>query len=313
MTLGTKEREENQRQAYGLMLSAVGDDAFDTTLLEADAFAQILRTTWEDLMHAGCVERVSPDAYRLTPKGWLAALEVSNTAKSPVFVGRLGRVLATMKGYVKGRHQPKIVALGALAADSGEPEGFIFNIVESRASTSDTSKRRGAGWLQNARGRLVEIPVDFNMEPVDVAAALTVPHLERIEALEEKVGLLEEDRAKYHCHYCDAPLISSGSYDSPDGREIVGYEQFACGAYSTDSNEVPCPYGPSWPQLDEFEFEAEQEGSLWFCRPRPKTAKAETVGFPRNCVGATKEEAEENARTLYAPKTKGERRPKRSW
>ncbi|MGE3776957.1 MAG: hypothetical protein AB7F89_07230, partial [Pirellulaceae bacterium] len=49
---------------------------------------------------------------------------------------------------VKGRREAKVVDLRMLEADLGEPEGFIFNIIESRASSSDTSKRRGASWLE---------------------------------------------------------------------------------------------------------------------------------------------------------------------
>jgi len=299
------------------MLDALGDNAFDTTLFDArsGAFGEVLRTTWEDLMHAGCVETVSADIYRLTPKGWLAALEFSGAARSDVFLDRLARVLATMKGYVKGRRELKIVDLQSLAANSGEPEGFIFNIIESRASSSDTSKRRGASWLDNARGRLVEVPVDFNMEPVDVAAGLTVPHLERIEALEEEVERLAEDRAKYHCPYCDAELISSGSQDFPEHHAIVTFDRFACGLLTADGfDEEPCPYSPSWPQLDEFDFEAKLNGKLWVCRPWPKTQRARSVRTLQDPVGRTKEEAEENARILYEPKVKGkERKPTQLW
>jgi hypothetical protein len=172
MTIGRQEREENQRRAFAAMLDAMGDNAFDTTLFDATSgpFGEILRTTWEDLIHAGSIESISANVYRLTPKGWLAAVELSGAAKSALFVERLGRVLAAMKANVKGRRDSKTVDLQTLAAESGEPEGFIFNIIESRASSSE-GKRRGARWLERAHARLVTIPGDFNMEPVDVAAA----------------------------------------------------------------------------------------------------------------------------------------------
>src|ERR1022692_725014 len=53
--------------------------------------------------------------------------------------------------------------------------------------------RTGATWYRNEKGRLVEIPVDFDLEPVDIVTALTVGHLKRIEELEARLEEVEED------------------------------------------------------------------------------------------------------------------------
>jgi hypothetical protein len=126
---------------------------------------------------------------------------------------------------------------------------------------------------------------------------------------------VEEDRARYHCPYCDAELISSGSQDFPEHHAIVAFDRFACGLLTADGfDEEPCPYSPSWPRLEEFEFDAKENGRVWVCRPTPKTARARRVQSVRDAVGRTKEEAEENARILYEPKTKGkERSPSSFW
>ncbi len=319
MTIGRREREENQQLAFSLMLTALGDQAIDTSLFDAETppFAKsVLRTTWEDLVHREYVNNVRGTEYRLTPKGWLAALELSGTAKSDAFRERLGRVLAAMKSHVKGRQESKVVDLRTLAAESNEPEGFIFNIIESRASSPVSAGRRGATWFAGERGRLVEIPVDFNMEPVDIVAALTVPHLEKIQALEEQLERVEEDRAQYHCSDCDAEISAITGRDFPEHHAYVTYESFACGRLTADGwDEVPCPYGPNWPQLDEFEFNARKEGDLFVCSPTPKTNRARSVWYRRTAreVGRTKEEAEENARIAVAPKVKGQPERRRSW
>jgi hypothetical protein len=171
--------------------------------------------------------------------------------------------------------------------------------------------RRGASWFGDDRGRLVEIPVDFNMEPFDVVASLTVPHLERIQALEERLQVVEEDRAKYHCPHCDAELISAGAQDFPEHHAIVAFDRFACGLLTADGfEEEPCPYSSSWPRLEEFDFEAKENGGLWVCRPSAKTQRAFRIGLHQDVIGRTKEEAEENARIVYEPKVKGkERKP----
>jgi hypothetical protein len=319
MTIGRREREQNQQLAFSLMVNALGDRAIDTTLFDAETppFAEsVLRTTWEDMVRGGHVSKVRDAQYRLTPKGWLAALELSGAAASDAYRERLGRVFAAMKSHVKGRHDSRVVDLRALAEESNEPEGLIFNIIESRASSPVSAGRRGATWFAGERGLLVEIPVDFNMDPVDIVAALTVPHLEKIQALEERLERAEEDRAQYHCSECDAEISSITGQDFPEHHAYVTYETFACGRVTADGwDEVPCPYGPNWPQLDEFEFIARKEGDLFVCSPMPKTDRARRAWYRSTTreVGRTKEEAEENARIAVAPKVKGQPERRRSW
>jgi len=109
-----------------------------------------------------------------------------------------------MKRHVKGRKDSAVVSLRQIAEESQEPEGFIFNVIDSKGSSTG-NERTGANWFDGERGRLVEIPVDFNLEPVDVVSALTAPHLQKIQELEERLEAVEEDRAQFHCPYCDAP------------------------------------------------------------------------------------------------------------
>jgi hypothetical protein len=77
--------------------------------------------------------------------------------------------------------------------------------------------------------------------------------------------------------------------------------------------EEPCPYGPNWPALDEFEFSAKENGKVWVCYPMPKTDRARRVHATTGRIGRTKEEAEENARVAVAPKVKGQPERQRIW
>ena len=292
------------------MLSTLGDDAIDTTLFDSEAspFAEsVQRTTWEDLVRAHYVSRIVATTYRLTAKGWLAALKLSGAAESSSYLERVSRVLAAMKAHVKGRRDSKVVDLRTLATESKEPEGFIFNIIESRASSPDRDGRRGATWFENERGRLIYVPLDFNMEPVDVVAALTIPHLERIQELEERLERVEKERAQYRCPHCDAELLGMSAKDFSEHHAIVTLARFACGMLTADGREEePCPYGPNWPKLEEFEFVAKEQGKRWICYAMSKTARAHRVRTTTGEYGRTKEEAEENARNALAPKVKGQ-------
>jgi hypothetical protein len=312
--MSRQDRVDDQKRAFQLMLATLGDKAIDTCLFSSDVppFDKVLRTTWEGLERAEYVDSIPSQGYRLTAKGWLASLELSGVSSDPRYRERIGRVLAVMKRHVKGRKDSSVLSLSQLVTESGEPEGFIFNIVDSRSSSTGNS-RQGADWFKGERGRMVEIPVDFNLEPVDVAAALTNAHLERIELLGEQLRAAEEDRGQFHCPYCDAPLAGIAHQDYPEYHCIVTYESFECGFMTGDGNEEhPCPYGPNWPKIEEFEFESKPNGRLWVCYPTAKTKRARKVSV-RGILGRTKEEAEEFAKNAVAPIEKGSRRAKTDW
>jgi hypothetical protein len=306
MTLAKNDREENHRLAFDLMLQELGDRAIDTSFFhphQPPFEDRVFRTTWEELVRLGHIESVSSPQYRLTAQGWLVGLEISGSCGSEAFLERLGRVLGTMKRHVKGRRDSVVVPLQQLAEESKEPEGWIFNVVDSKASSTGND-RTGANWFGRERGRLVEIPVDFNLEPVDIASSLTLEHLRRIRQLEERLEEVEEDRAQFHCPDCDAPISGVGHEDYPEHHCIVTYESFQCGYVTADGFEhAPCPYGPNWPTLDEFDFVSKSEGAIWFCYPTAKTDRARRAHVHYQ-GGSTKEEAEERARKAASPKIK---------
>jgi len=311
MTLAKEDRLENHKAAFTLMMQALGDSALDIGLFDPSQppfDGAVLRTTWEELARQGFVERVGAFQYRLTARGWLVGVEVTSKSKSPEYIDRLGRLLATMKRHVKGRKDSVIVPLKQLANESGEPEGWIFNVIDSRSSGS-VGQRTGASWYEGARGRVVEIPVDFNLEPVDIVSALAVQHLERIEQLEAHLEEVEEDRAQFHCPYCDAPLAGVGHEDFPEHHCIVTYETFTCGFRTADGyEETPCPYGPHWPSLDEFEFITKQDGDWYACQAIGKSERARRVIIHAE-MAKTREQAELQAKKAAAPKTKERKAP----
>ena len=167
VTIGRRERAENQRVAFVLMLSALGDDAIDTTLFDSEAspFAEsVQRTTWEDLVRAHYVSRIVATTYRLTAKGWLAALKLSGAAESSSYLERVSRVLAAMKAHVKGRRDSKVVDLrthiGRIFAASGIRVGSERVRVEVEPSQMEVD---GV-----AEPLAVAIPAGLPLDPLDL-------------------------------------------------------------------------------------------------------------------------------------------------
>lgn len=312
MTLSKQDREKNNEIALRLIYRDLGDEPINMKVFLSNdpEYAQIDRTTWEDLVRGGYVELVAATEggriYRLTSKGWLLCLGLTGVSQLADFKARLGLIIATMKRYVKDRSDPQFISPWKLAQESGQPFGLVFNVIDSRASSSLNSGRIGATWFKGERGHLIEIPVDFNMEPIDVAAGLNIQHLEKLEALEERLHELEEDRERFHCPDCDAPLVGGGLQDFPEEHCLVQYENYACGLTLADGfEESPCPYGPRWPRIEEFTFLTESHGNVWTCHAVGITNRARGVHIPL-ANAATKEEAEALARRSAAPKRKGD-------
>jgi hypothetical protein len=313
MTLSKEQREKNNELALKLIFEDLGDDPISLRIfLSNDPRYEraVDRTTWEDLTRNEYLSLVfsteGARGYRLTARGWLLCLELTGTSKSDGFKQRLGRIIAAMKRHVKGRAAPAILSPWELANESREPFGLLFNVIDSRASSSLNSGRIGATWYKGQRGQFLEIPVDFNMEPIDIAAGLNVKHFQMIEDLELRLRKAEEDRAQFHCPDCDSTIVSSGTEDIPEAHSIVMHEHYACGRHTIDGfEESPCPYGPRWPNLDEFEFKIEDHGTFWSCYALPKTERARGVSM-LSVQGKTKDDAEAKARKAAAPKKRGD-------
>jgi hypothetical protein len=306
MTLAKNARLDNQKMALSLMVQGLGEGAIDTTFFDRNSppfVDAVLPTTWEELERDGHVDKIGVSSYRIAASGWLIGMRLTGITDSADYQNRLGRVLAAMKSHVKGRATSAVVPLEQLAAESGESAGWIFNVVESRSSSTG-NERTGANWREGARGRLVEIPAGFNMEPVDIVSALTIEHLEKIQELEQRLEAAELDRAQFHCPYCEAPVSTIGDVDYVDHHCIVTYQTFECGYVTGDGlEESPCPYGPNWPALEEFEFRTRHEGRVWVCEIIGKTPRAKRLNLFRQ-TGLTKEEAEERAKDRAQPQVR---------
>jgi hypothetical protein len=202
MTLSKKDRSENCLRAVRLMLQRLSDSAIDETLFDpADAtFRDIIPTTWAELVRDGwIIEIPQTQQYSFTGLGWLQAIKLAGQLDDDSLSMKAGRLFATMKDCVKGRNKPVVVKLSELYQDAKVPQGVAFNIIESNIPEEHFG-RRGAVWQQ--RGRLVLIPVDFNVEPADFRALFREEKLKRIEQLEEELAGTKVELGAYKCPFC---------------------------------------------------------------------------------------------------------------
>jgi len=142
MTMAIRERQENHRLAFRLLIQELGDRAIDTTLFDsiAEPFAsQIIRTTWEEIVRAEYVEAVGVRHYRLTAKGWVAGLEITELAQSPGSDRGNSSPAATLRQYpIRSANRKKLrMAARVRPCEIGaSPESASISAKRSRSSGS---------------------------------------------------------------------------------------------------------------------------------------------------------------------------------
>ena len=309
MTHSNEKRQQNCKDALERMLRVLGDDAVGETVFNPKdkEFENIIPTTWTDLCDEKWVEKAeAPGHYRLTGLGWLQALKITGRFSEDEFGGRLSRTFASMKSYVKGRGGPALVRLRELAKKAGVPEGWLFNVIESRL-IEEFHGRKGPHWDKS----MVFIPAEFDMVPLELTSLLVNDAESRLEELQAKLEEAKERLKQFHCPYCGAALSASGPV--PLSEHDEGYfETFECGYSRTDGFEQRlCPADPKFPTLEEFELKTVQRGNGWFCIAAPKTANARKIDLLSE-DGNTEEEAKQRVIKRYKY-VKGELKWNQMW
>jgi hypothetical protein len=297
MTLAPDERAENCREALKLMLERVGDEPVDEIFFGPKDLEGVLTTSLDDLHSRNFIEEISPGGeFSLTGRGWTAALLVTGANSEKTLEERIGKLFSTMKGLVKGRHEPAVVRFRTLVAEIDLPEGWVFNIIEGKYM-EEVCRRKGASWFK--KGRLVLIPVGFGVEPSDLQTLLNADLLSKVEGLEEELDATRDALGQYTCPYCGAGLSSAGPVELDEHTD--GYFQvFTCGYSCGDGYEERlCPSDPKFPKLEDFELKVHLDKyGEWICHPISKTPNARKVGLGSQ-PGRTEEEAKQRVIDRY--------------
>lgn len=160
------DRRKSQEFALRTMLHVLGDRAAGSSgfYMDGPLFEDVPRAAWIGLAKKECVRIVDFMGGRpvcfLTGTGWRSALETSGISQSAEFMERVARLANNLRERVQGRAIPAQVSLYQLATDTGLPEGFLWNVIES-----GVIGREAPYWDPHADGPyMIEIPAGFGKE-----------------------------------------------------------------------------------------------------------------------------------------------------
>ncbi len=168
MTLSKQQRMDDLEKALALILEQLGDRQLNRVLFNPGEppFDEILPTSWPTLEEYGMIDITSylggASHFTLTGHGWLTAMQDGGRTETEQFNQNLGRLMAAFKAKVKGRAQTAFAGVDEIAAASGLPAAFIWNIIESDAITV-LKDRESAEW-EGPGKNLIKIPIGFGHE-----------------------------------------------------------------------------------------------------------------------------------------------------
>ena len=175
MTVSQARRKADIDVAVRHMLATLGDQWVRDVEFDAshEALTDLLPTTWVDLerlLVVTGVHAMQSRKYQFTARGWLKALKITGAVTDhmgdcsvdPAIRRRVTTLMQALKQRVKGRQDGDQLALvKALAAETGLPEGWISNCVESSLICWVFPDRQVFVRLEAGR---VRIPPTFGME-----------------------------------------------------------------------------------------------------------------------------------------------------
>jgi hypothetical protein len=298
MSLSKEARAAECGTVLESMLAALGASAIDESLFDPEhpPFRDSHSTTWDELAGQGWIEELE-GTYRLTGTGWLGALRLTKQLGDQRFLDSVGRALGAMKAHIKasGRKNAALVPLKQIAGEAGLPEGFVYNLIESRL-VEEHHGRTGAKWRD--KGRMILIPRDFNIEPADLNNVIREEADLLIDELKERLEMAEQELGRYQCPHCKSGLCSVGSVELSE-HDSGTYESFECGYAAIDGwQQHPCPKDPKFPKLDEFELKTVQRGDEWMCYAIGKTPYAKQLNS-LSAPGRTEDEARRRVIAQY--------------
>jgi hypothetical protein len=132
MSLSNKEREENIVLALGLMMRGLGEPyEWQEHYATAEKFADVYRTTWDDLVERRLVKASTFDRYSLTGDGWIAGLKVVGLFDDLNFREKAGKLSKALKARVKNGREWGYADRTELASEAGLSEFFIYDAIDS--------------------------------------------------------------------------------------------------------------------------------------------------------------------------------------
>lgn len=167
MTLSKEARWQNLREAVQLLMDNLHGRSIMEVFISERSDPRILPVTWDELKKRYLIrETNSRYMFTLSGPGWIEGLKLRDEFDTAEMKAMTGKLCAALKDRVKGRQYEALVHVAQLAADSGLPEAFIRNAIESDL-IHEQFGTEGAAWASyEDRGKLVRIPVGFGTPPL---------------------------------------------------------------------------------------------------------------------------------------------------
>ena len=170
MTLSVQDRRAALQRALVWLAAECGDHKSIRFGEQELDVAEPVRTTINELKDAGFIKQVaqfgsSETPFMLTLSGWYKAQEVSGRFSSSEFDERRGRLCATLKRFVAGRHERAVVHIDRVVAEAGLPFDWVWNILEARVLHRLDPQGRFDVRFESSN---VWIEPTFGLEPADL-------------------------------------------------------------------------------------------------------------------------------------------------
>jgi TIR domain len=122
--------------------------------------------------------------------------------------------------------------------------------------------------------------------------------------IKDELEFTKEKLSQFQCPFCRAPVVEQNQVPLDPAEKVWDTrEAYECGyEVLAGQTQHPCPSDPSFPKLEDFEFEMQHDLKeptfKWSCWPKPKTRMARLLSLGRE-LGRTEDEAKQRAVQRY--------------
>jgi hypothetical protein len=168
MTLSRNDLSANRELALRIIGEHCGSVAIgEGYTKDQPHFQPILDNTWEALADDGYICVVSNWHFKLTPSGWIKALEATGKFCDEQMKRDLGILSARLKRRVKGRKKPAVVGTDEIVKETRLQHYWVVNAISSHLLEL-CLKRTGADWAPDDENQtLIEVPRGFG-HPLEI-------------------------------------------------------------------------------------------------------------------------------------------------
>lgn len=167
MSLSNEERKENIVLAVRPMMQNLGEPyrGYDAQEHEATTgkFADVHRTTWDELVERGWVKATSFDRYLLTGDGWIEGLKVTGQFDDLNFREKAGQLSKGLKARVKNEREWGHAHRTELASEIGLSEFFIYDAIDSHLLRKMFNKTDATWSPDDQMKNYIDIPPRFGL------------------------------------------------------------------------------------------------------------------------------------------------------